>query len=90
MSIKIHLHSTHRQYANGQSVVDVQGRTIGECMQGLVKHHPDLKAVLFDKTGVLNRNLEIYHNMESAYPDELLKPVKDGDQVHITVMLAGG
>jgi len=29
-------------------------------------------------------------NTKSAYPDELKKPVANGDDVYITVMLAGG
>ena len=90
MSIKIHLHSTHRRHADGQAVVEVEGRTVGECLQALISRYPDLKPALFDDSGALQRNLEIYLNLESAYPDELLKPVKDGDQIHVTVMLTGG
>jgi len=90
MSTKIHLHTTHRQFANGLAIVEVEGRTIGDCMQALVVRHPGLKTVLFDEKGALRRNFEIYLNMESAYPNELRKPVKNGDQIHITVMLAGG
>jgi hypothetical protein len=29
-------------------------------------------------------------NMESTYPEELAKPVRDGDEIHITLMLSGG
>ena len=71
-------------------MVAVEGRTVGQCLEALVRRYPDLKAVLFDEHGELQRNLEIYLNLESAYPDELLKPVQDGDQIHITVMLTGG
>ena len=28
--------------------------------------------------------------MPRAYPNELAKPVKDGDEIHLVVMLAGG
>ncbi len=90
LSIQIHLHSTHRRYADGQAVVEVEGRTVGECLRALVTRYPELKPVLFDDAGQLQRNLEIYLNLESAYPDELLKPVSDGDQIHVTVMLTGG
>ena len=90
MSIKIHLHSTHRQHADGQAAVEAGGRTVGECLQEVVTRYPDLEAVLFDEGGALRRNLEIYLNLESAYPDELARPVKDGDQIHVTVMLTGG
>jgi len=55
-----------------------------------VKEYPALKEVLFEKGDKLRNNIEIYVNLESAYPDELAKPVNDGDEMHITVMLAGG
>ena len=29
-------------------------------------------------------------NLESTFPQELAMPVKDGDEIHIAVMLAGG
>jgi len=37
----------------------------------------------------LARGIEIYVNSKSAYPDELVKQVKDGDNIHITLLLAG-
>jgi hypothetical protein len=46
--------------------------------------------MLFDKKGTLLNAIEIYINLKSAYPGELVKPVKDGDDIHITLMLAGG
>jgi hypothetical protein len=29
-------------------------------------------------------------NAKSAYPDELNKQVKDGDEIYLTLLLAGG
>jgi molybdopterin converting factor small subunit len=34
--------------------------------------------------------VEVYVNNESAYPEELAKPVQDGDEIHLILMLAGG
>jgi len=34
--------------------------------------------------------VDIYVNQESSYPEELAKPVKDGDELHITMIIAGG
>ena len=45
---------------------------------------------IFDKKGNLLSVLEIYLNGASAYPDELKKVVKDGDEIHLLTMLAGG
>lgn len=90
MSVKINLHKTHRQYTNGQEIVEVNGNNVGECLKELVKQYPDLKNEIFDKKGKLLSVLEIYLNGASAYPDELAKNVKDGDEIHLLVMLAGG
>ena len=90
MSVKVHLHMTLRRFANGQETVDVEGKTIGECLKELVKKFPDMGSSLFDKKGGLLNVVEVYLNLESAYPDELAKKVKDGDQIHLTLMLAGG
>ena len=90
MSVKINLHKTHRQYTNGQEIVEVNGNNVGECLKELVKQYPDLKNELFDKKGKLLSVLEVYLNGASAYPDELAREVKDGDEIHLLVMLAGG
>ncbi len=90
MSVTISIHKTHRQYAEGLETVDVDGRTVGECLNALVAKYPGMKTVLFDTGGKLNRLIEIYLNMESAYPNELAKPTRDGDDIHVTLLLSGG
>ena len=90
MGVKIHLHNRHRSFADGSETVEVNGGTVGECLNSLVKRYPGLHQELFDGKGKLKNTIEIYLNMESAYPDELLKPTREGDQIHVTVLLAGG
>jgi hypothetical protein len=90
MSVTIHLHKTHRQFAEGLASVDTTGRTVGECLADLVTRYPGLKPQVFDRDGNLLKTIEIYLNMTSAYPDEIAKQTQDGDQIHITLMLAGG
>ena len=90
MSVNINSHKTHRQDTGGKENIEVQGRTIGQCIQQLIGQYPEMEKNIFAGDGKLKNNIEIYLNMESAYPDELKKPTKDGDEIHITVMLAGG
>ena len=90
MSINVHIHSTHRQFTNGLKVVSLEGKTIDECLNQLIKQFPGMEKALFVQKDKLLRNVEIYLNHTSAYPNELVKPVKDGDEIHIVVMLAGG
>ena len=72
------------------SVVEVSGSTVGECLNHLVKQFPGMKKQLFTKTGNLFENIMISVNGESAYPEELAKPVKDGDELNIVFQIAGG
>lgn len=90
MSVTIHLHKTHRQFSEGLETVDVEGHTVGECLRRLVERFPDMKPQIFDRVGQVNKTIEIYLNMTSAYPDELNRATRDGDHIHITLMLAGG
>ena len=90
MSVKVNIHRTHRQFTDGLDIVEVEGKSVGNCLDDLVRQFPDMGNALFDKKGKLLNAVEIYINLKSAYPDELVKPVKDGDDIHITLMLAGG
>lgn len=90
MSVKVNIHKTHRQFTGGSEFVEVEGQTVGDCLDDLVRQFPSIKEALFDKKGRLLNVIEVYVNMESTYPEELKKKVRDGDAIHIAVMLAGG
>jgi molybdopterin converting factor small subunit len=90
VAVKVHLHLTLRQFTNGQEIIDVEGTTVGECFKNVFKKYPGMESSLFGKNGKLSNIVEIYVNLQSAYPNELAKQVKDGDEIHVTMMLAGG
>jgi len=90
MSVKVHIHTTHRPLTNGLEVVNVEGNTVGECLNHLTKQFPGMEKALFAKKDKLLNTVEIYVNHASAHPNELLKPVKEGDEIHLIIMLAGG
>lgn len=90
MSVKINIHPSLYHLTSNQAVVEVGGNTVGQCLEQLISRFPALKESLFAKNGKLNNVVEIYVNMKSSYPEELAKPVKDGDELHILMVLAGG
>ena len=89
MSIEVSLHRTHRRYTDGKEIIHVEGTTVGECLRDLVKKYPALEKEIF-KSGKLNSLIEVYLNGESAYPNELIKPVKEGDKISLVYMLSSG
>ncbi len=90
MAVKIHIHTTHQQFTNGQEAVPVTGNTVGECLNQLIRQYPNMEQALFGKKNQLLNNVEILVNQTSAYPQELQKPVQDGDDIYLLLMLSGG
>ena len=90
MSVKINIPLLYRNITDGLSAVEVEGTTVEDCLKRFMQRFPGVKGVLFDKKGRVLNGIEIYINHKSAYPDELAKPVKDGDEISITLVLAGG
>ena len=90
MSIKMNIPSYLRSSTNNVEVVEVNGSTVGECLSHLVKQFPSIEKALFDKNGKLHSYIDMYVNNESAYPEELARPVKDGDELRILYIIGGG
>lgn len=63
---------------------------MGDCLNDLVRQFPDIRRVLYTQSGELVRNIDIYVNQKSAYPDEVRQPVSDGDEIHLNLLLMGG
>ena len=90
MSVKIHIRPGMEQIAQGRSVVEVKGKTVGECLNQLIKLFPEMKSGLFAENGELLEYIDVFVNGKSSYPEELTKPVHDGDEIHILRVLGGG
>ncbi len=90
MGIKISIPSYLQPYAEDSEVVEVNGSTVKECLDHLVKQYPDMKKMLFAKEGKLLDYVSIYVDGEFTYTDELARPVKDVDELQIVYVIGGG
>ncbi len=90
MSVTKNIHPVLHSFTGGQDIVPVEGSTVGQCLEQLVARFPAIKERLFDRDGKLLSHVDLYLNGESAYPEELARPVKDGDELHIVLMISGG
>ncbi|MFC2005506.1 MoaD/ThiS family protein [Chloroflexota bacterium] len=90
MSIKIELPSYLQPYTNNMEIIEVSGSTVGECLNHLVKQFAEMGKMLYDKDGRLFDYVVIFINGEEAYPEELVKPVKDGDELYVAYIIGGG
>ena len=90
MTIKANIHPVLQHFTDDRDSVEVKGTTVGECLSDLIRQYPGIERGLFNKHGKLLNYVDIYVNEEDAYPEELAKPVKDGDELHIIFLVGGG
>lgn len=89
VGIKVHINPLLRQYTNDRDIVEVNGNTVSECLKDLEEQLPELK--LFDKDGKLFAQLCIFEVRGGLLsPKKLDKPVRDGDELSIVIMIGGG
>ena len=88
MSVKVTLHPYLTE--GGEAQVELEGKTVGECLKGLVARFPAMQTKLFGKSDKLHGYIEILVNAQPTVPKELAFPLKDGDEVAILVFLSGG
>jgi molybdopterin synthase sulfur carrier subunit len=75
----------------GKDVVEVGGAaSFADVLEQLERDYPGIKAQLYDKHGKMSAIYEIYINGQSVYPNELLTPLADGDEVVIGMLYVGG
>jgi hypothetical protein len=55
-----------------------------------VKQFPGIEKGLFDRHGQLLNYVYFFINGKGAYPTDLTKPVKEGDELTISLLLPGG
>ncbi len=69
--------------AGGTEGFEVDGRTVWECIEDLIRLVPAMKNALFYETR-LNRTVEVQINKKRINEEErLTEAVKDGDEIHI-------
>jgi len=90
LSPRIRLNPTLQELANGQEIVEVVGRSAGECLADLDKRFPEMHEYIFDKQGKLHKHIEIFVNGKTTFPEELATPVNNGDELSILLLLGGG
>ena len=90
MSIKVHLYSSLRKYADDRETVEVDGTTVGECLEDLTRQFPSISPILFDGTGKPLQKVFVSINLESAYREKMTTPVKENDDLYLILIVAGG
>ena len=83
MSIKLFLPKSLSHLSKGKDLFEVNGRTVGECLNQLISLVPVMKETLFYESGRLVPTIKVLVNQESTDAEGLAKELKDGDEIQI-------
>src|SRR5881394_2650589 len=91
MPVTIVIPTPLRQFAGGQSEVQVEAQTAGEALNQLTSTHTELRRHLFNDQNALRNFVNVYVNDEDIrHADGPDTPVKEGDTILIVPSIAGG
>jgi sulfur-carrier protein len=91
VSVDVRLPTILRVAAGGQSTVAVEGATVGEVFEELIRQHPGLRDQLLTPEGDVHRHLTIFLNDDDIrYLSKLDTKVGEGDTVTLMPAVAGG
>jgi len=87
---QVEVPSRYRVPTKGQGLIDVEGRTVRECIAAVEAQYPGFLELVFDSKGDLNRFVRLFVNGDEVARDAPEAPVGDGDRVQILAAIAGG
>ena len=80
----------YRGTTQGQVVVAVDGRTVGDCLKALADWYPGLGELLLGPGGEVHRFVTLFVNADEIDRGALDTPLTDGDELEILTAVAGG
>ena len=83
MSIKLYLSGRLTSLAKGKDLLNVNGTTVAECLDDLVRLVPTMKQALFYESGRLVPQAKVLVNEESAGAEGFARKVNEGDEIYI-------
>lgn len=89
MSIKLTIEDSVLGYGKGKLIAEVNGNTVGECLDYIIKRQPSLRKALFDESGNLCYGNYVAVNGEISVSNVLAQSVKDEDAIKV-FFFAGG
>jgi molybdopterin converting factor small subunit len=90
MSIKLHVRGALSNIVKGKQLIEVNGKTVDECLNQLVSLAPGMKEAIFYDTGealAIRSRIQVKVNEEVIDTEGLAKEVKDGDEIYIKMTL---
>ena len=82
--------SRYQAPTKGEGQIQVDGRTVRECIEAVEARYPGFQELILDGKGGLHRFVRLCLNGEMLAPDALDTPVSGDDSVTVLAVVAGG
>jgi molybdopterin converting factor small subunit len=80
-----------QKFTTHQSTVQIEGVTVQEALDDLVRHFPGIREQLCDSRGAIRKFINLYLNNEDIrFLDGAKTAIQDGDELAIIPAVAGG
>ena len=91
MSVKVRVFYPELQrLVDNPNELRVDGETVGECLDDLVRRYPGVEKLMFDANGELFKQVYVYVNAEGLYKADFARTVSDKDELILAVLATGG
>ncbi len=86
----VHIPRRYRGPTNGQSQIEVEGRTVRECIEAVEAQHPGFLELVFDTQGNVRLFARVFVNGNDLGREAANAPIDSGDRIEILAAVAGG
>jgi sulfur-carrier protein len=85
--MRVHVPSPLRSYTGGAALVDGEGASLAELLDGLEARHPGIRFRMIDEQGRIRPHIKLFVGARQA---PTLAERTGADDVHIVCALSGG
>ncbi len=91
MSIQVKIAPILQEYFNVPGILGVNGNTVGECLENVIRQYPEARSWLFDQNGLLLVLVSI-KNKETVVLNRngLDRTLNSNDELQISAVIGGG
>jgi molybdopterin synthase sulfur carrier subunit len=91
LAVMIRIPPPWRPAVGGASQVELPAGSLADVLAALIEQFPPFGAYLLDERGEVRTSINLFVNQEHVrFRGGLSAPLRDGDEVYIVPMIAGG
>jgi molybdopterin converting factor small subunit len=87
---EVHIPPRYRGPTQGVSQIDVEGRTVRECIEAVEARYPGFLELVFDQHGKVRLHASVFLNGDDLGREAAEAAVGSDDRVEILAAVAGG